>query len=136
MEVLLLIASILSYHYPAGLYRDTQRRYENMRNFNNQYDYDYHNCIIPSSHPIYEFPLALTSFFAGAILPIFSLIALDLNWFLAIVANIIIYLFIAPTLAFISTPHMTIYNKGSLKLLAIIFLVLGLAFYLIAILVK
>ena len=137
MTTLLLIASIIAYHYPSGLYRDTQRRYNNMRNTGNNIDYDIINHIFPFDEtPIYKFPFAKASLLIGAIFPIFCLVQLNIHWLLAVIINIFLYLFVGPTLAFIFTPNMRIYSKNSLKSMAITSIVIGLAFYLIAIMIK
>lgn len=137
MEIFFLVASILSYHYPSGLFRDTQRRYDRMRNYKKNFKYDLENGISPlDDKPIYKFPYALLSFLVGAVGPIFCLVEFDLNWFFAIIINVIIYFFVSPWIAFITIPHMRIYNKQSLKYLTIFFLVLGFAFYFLGILVN
>ena len=133
METKLLILSIVACHYPSGLFRDTQRRYSNMRRFGKNIRYDFKNQITPFTElPIYKYPYALLSFIAGAILPIFSLMALDLSWLLAIVLNVVLYAILGPFLAFITTPFMTIFNKQALAILTIISLIAGIILYFFA----
>jgi hypothetical protein len=126
METLLLIVAIIAYHYPAGLYRDTQRRYTNMRENSNLLSYGPEHDIW--GFTLYSFP-ALHSCLVGIIIPILCLIQLDINWFLAIIINIPIYIFVGPTLAFISTPHMRVHTNRSLIFLTIISFILAVALH-------
>ncbi len=134
MQTLLLISSILAYHYPSGLYRDTDRRYKRMKYYGKNFNYDIKNGINPlDKNPIFRFPLALVSFAVGVVLPLFCLRELfGLNWVLTIIINIAIYLTIGPLLAFITTPHMAIFSKNQLKQKALIFIIAGIILYAIS----
>ena len=142
METILLIGSILSLHYPVGLFKDTARRFKRMVYYDKALEYKIQNEIPLESgimskyelssetNPIFNFPFAIISFFSSfifALFPMFKLI--DYNWLIVLIINTLFSLFLAPTLAFISTPHMTINSKQQLKRKAIIFISVGILLY-------
>lgn len=145
MEKILLIASILLLHYPAGLFRDTARRFKRMQLSDNDFDYKVQNYIpleqgVRTKHgignelnPIYNFSGSIIAFFSGLILSFFPLKEfLNVNWLFLILINFIIFAIVSPTIAFISTPVMTINSRQQLKRKTIFFTIIGIALYALA----
>lgn len=137
MEKFLLIVSILSLHYPIGLFKDTTRRYKRMQHYGKNIEYKIQNGITNDSNPIFSFPISLIAIIGSFILAYFPLKGLlDLSWFWIILINFVISLIVAPTLAFISSPGMTILYRNQLKNKTIIFTIIGISLYLVAIIFK
>jgi hypothetical protein len=130
MEKFLLIASILSLHYPMGLFKDTTRRYNRMQSFGKNMEYKIQNGVTNDSNPIFGFPISLIAIIASFIFAYFPLKELlELSWFWIILINFLITLIIGPTLAFVTTPGMTILYKDQLIKRTIIFTILGIILY-------
>ena len=134
MTEILLITSVIFYHLPSGLYRDTQRRHNNMVKRGTNTSYDVKNNILPlqNENAIMQIPFARFSSLAAIILPIFCFIALDIYWFYAIILNFGIFILLGPILAYPLTPTMAIRDRTSLLSRAIVFLIIGSFFFLIA----
>lgn len=130
MEKFLLIVSILSLHYPIGLFKDTTRRYKRMQHYGKNMEYKIQNGITNESNPIFSFPISLIAIIDSFILAYFPLKELlDISWFWIILINFLTSLIIAPTLAFITSPGLTILYRNQLNNKTIIFTFIGILFY-------
>lgn len=113
METILLITSTILFHLPLALYKDTIRRYQRMEQYNpdKAWHYDYEN------GDLFEYSLSTYYYFASSLIfALFPLIGgFELNWILAIILNIALSFFIIPFIAFSIYPANSILNKGSLK---------------------
>jgi len=106
MKSFLLIISILLCHYPLGLFKDTIRRYDRMKDYGKNFWYDCKNAITPTEpNPITRFPGFWGASFTSYIFALFPMFKLfNIHWIFIIAINIMISLIIAPMLAFITIP--------------------------------
>lgn len=126
------------FHLPKAFYEDTKRRYKRMEYYNNPkvFDYDYNNDFIFNNELCSKntkYYKILCDFFSYivALLPLFIL--LNIHWIFIILLN---WFIIGPAHMFIAgylTPNKAIFSIRFLKPISIIFMVLGIIFFLIGI---
>lgn len=136
METTLFVLSFIALHFPAGLLKETDRKYKRMKHFGNNHSYDAENRFNPQSSPITQLPffgLALISSFGLALFPLFKIF--DLHWFWLILINIAFSLIVSSWISFILFPEKTIMGKSSFKTFTIGFVLIGIILYSITILI-
>ena len=130
MEKVLLVASILSLHYPIGLFADTDRKFKRMKFYGKDFEYRIRNGIMNESNPIFSFSFSFIAIISSVIIAYFPLKELlNFGWFYTILLNLAISLIVAPTLAFVTTPMMGINYKNQLKTKTLIYSILGIILY-------
>lgn len=130
MDNFLIIISILALHYPIGLFKDTMRRYDRMKYYGKDLEYNVRNQISEGSTSIMKFRGSILAFVSSFILGNFPLnLLLGWSWYWIFILNIVISLFLAPMIAFATTPNMLIYDRSQLKTRSIIFSLIGILIY-------
>lgn len=123
MNTILLIISIILFHLPLALYKDTIRRYQRMVQYNpmKAYDYDFNNGYLM------ETSLSVIIYFISSLLfALFPLIGgLGLNWIIAIILNLVLAFFIIPFIAFSVYPTNSILTKRSLVIISAVSIVVA-----------
>lgn len=133
-----MIISFMLFHLPLAFYEDTKRRYKRMEYYNNpnRFDYDWNNDfafkdeLSSSKTKLFEILCRLSSYI-GALLPLFKL--LNFHWIFIILLNLLILGPAHMLFVFFVTPHKSILSFNILKPMSIVFIVLGIIFYLIGI---
>lgn len=124
MKTLLLIISVVLFHLPLGIYKDTLRRFNRMEQYNPDKAFSYGL----ENGSLMENSLSVIFYFVSSLL--FALIpligGLKINWILAIILNMILSFFIIPFVVFYMYPHNGIFTKKSIKLLGVICCIAGL----------
>lgn len=123
MNTILLIISIVLFHLPLALYKDTIRRYERMVQYNpiKAFEYDSNNGFIK------EVSLSVIIYFLSSLVfALFPLIrGLGINWIIAIILNLVLAFFIIPFIAFSVYPTNSILTKSSLVIISAVSIVVA-----------
>ncbi|TWP28827.1 hypothetical protein ETU08_08255 [Apibacter muscae] len=120
---ILCILSVIIFHLPLTLYKDTIRRFQRMEKYNpdkaliyNQYNGN-----------LSEISLSVILYFLSSLLfSLFPLIeGLEINWLIAIILNLGLAFYVIPFIGFIFYPSDMIFNKNTLKIIGSICIILG-----------
>ncbi|WP_408036224.1 hypothetical protein [Tenacibaculum aestuarii] len=128
MKITLFIISLILLHHPFGLFKDTLRRYNRMKMYGKEENYEVKNGILPysNSNPIFNFEgfyLSLIGAFIIALYPAFKIF--NFSWFFIVLINFVIPIIISPTLAFLTTPALSIKNRNQLGKESYLYIVVG-----------
>lgn len=127
MKILFILSFVL-FHLPLAFHKDTLRRFVRMKHYNpdKAFEYEFENGDISQSNYIFLYGL-------GVLFSLFPLIGgLHINWFFAVIIDLIATLFVIPFIAFSMYPQNMIFSVKNLKTIGIISPILGFILYFIA----
>ncbi|MDY3339016.1 hypothetical protein PG279_07490 [Riemerella anatipestifer] len=125
MTTLLLILSALFFQLPFSFLQHTIRKFKRMEMQNNSFYYAYEN-----GNPSEVNFLTIMIFVSSLFLPLFPfIIGLNINWFIAIILNLVCLFIVTPFVAFIFYPINNIFTDKLLLLITIVCIIVGLTLY-------